>query len=71
MAEIKDSDIVQVLACKLCVDEDYANRCLKVSVTIDNEFLVSCENHEVHLGKWALKDDIVTELIKKGCDCCG
>ena len=71
MAEIKDSDIVQVLACKLCVDEENGTGHLKVSVTIDNEFLDSCENHEIHLGKWALKDDLVTELIKKGCDCCG
>lgn len=58
------------MTCKDCMDEKLGPNNLAVSITIDNEILISCPIHEIHLDKFELKHDIVSSMIEKGCDCC-
>ena len=67
-----DRDVVQSMSCATCMEASKGknNGHMLVSITIDNEMLVSCQSCHTHLGIFPLKNDVVTELIEKGCDCC-
>ena len=67
-----DRDVVQSMSCGICMEASKGknNGHMLVSITIDNEMLVSCQSCHTHLGIFPLKNDVVTELIEKGCDCC-
>lgn len=67
---IYTDDIVNFITCNECIDEDLNPNNLAVSITIDNEILISCPIHLKHIAKFELKHDIVSSLIERGCDCC-
>tara|TARA_B100000427_G_scaffold287552_1_gene262243 strand:+ start:534 stop:791 length:258 start_codon:yes stop_codon:yes gene_type:complete len=67
-----DRDVVQSMSCATCMEISKGENTghMLVSITIDNEMLVSCQSCHTHLAVFPLKDDVVTGLIEKGCDCC-
>ena len=67
---IYSKEIVNFVACKKCVQEDAGVEHLAVGINIDNEIVVSCTYHQEHIVTWKLADDVVSDLIKNGCDCC-
>lgn len=76
MEEVLSDDIISFIHCTECVKElpedispaEYVN--IEIGINIDNQILLGCVRHGLHVGAFTLKEDLSTAALKRGCDCC-